>query len=874
MSMWMMRRVWTVTEQLRCHEIMELFQRLAEGHAARITVVTPNRRLAQALTAEFDAFQIGKGLSVWEAPDILPFGAFGERLGEDALYSELGDKLPLLLTPAQEQLLWQEVIASSREGKDLLFTETAAAHCRDAWGLLHEWRVGAARGNEDHSAFSEWARQYQKETLGDIDSARLPDLVAGLLDKLKKPKLLVAYAFDLLPPQTAEFLRHFEFVEVKPEAVQGSSFRTSFASAKEELETAAKWARARLEEGRARIGVVVPRLETRRKEVMRVFSRVLRPGHHLPGAQKAPLPFNVSLGEPLSNYALVDAALTLLDFSFHPIDFARASGLIRSPFLAGAESEMARRATLDVRLRRKLEATVALPKLIAFAEPCPLLRQALEKVFALARDAGEKSPSQWARPFSALLEAAGFPGERSLDSEEFQTRAKWHEILGEFARLDRVSKPIKIGEAINILKNLCADTLFQPESADAPIQVLGVLESAGLRFECLWVSGLTDETWPLAARPNPFIPIALQKKAGIPQASAEGSLEFGRRITEEWSRSAKEVVFSWPGKEEDRDLAPSPLILDFPRTSLSVPDYPRYRDLLFASKKLEFLEDSKAPPVQVKQVRGGTRVLADQAACPFRAFARWRLAAEGLEEPTPGLDARKRGSLLHHLMKHLWSRVKTSQNLRHDLDPAIVEAAAAAVKELGLEGRFAELERERLGGAAREGLQIERTRAPFEVAALEERRTLNVAGLELSGRIDRMDRLEKGGHALIDYKTGQATRNAWLGERPDDPQLPLYAVSAPERIHAVAFARLNPGEMAFRGFSKEKNILPKVELYRDWRGLLDQWRKETRDLGAAFAAGDARVDPKYALKTCRLCDLQTLCRVYENIDSLKEADDE
>src|SRR2546426_6442712 len=215
MSMWMMRRVSVGTEQLRCHEIMELFQRLAEGHAARITVVTPNRRLAHALTAEFDAFQIGKGLTVWEAPDILPFGAFVERLWEDALYSELGDKLPLLLTPQQELLLWQEVIATSGEGKDLLFTETAAAHCRDAWGLLHQWRVGAARGNEDHSAFPEWARQSQKEPLGDIDSARLPDLVAGLLDKLKKPKLLVAYAFDLRAPPTPGFLHPFEFVEVK-----------------------------------------------------------------------------------------------------------------------------------------------------------------------------------------------------------------------------------------------------------------------------------------------------------------------------------------------------------------------------------------------------------------------------------------------------------------------------------------------------------------------------------------------------------------------------------------------------------------------------------------------------------------------------------
>ncbi|TMH95158.1 MAG: PD-(D/E)XK nuclease family protein, partial [Betaproteobacteria bacterium] len=346
---------------------MELFQRLAEGHAAGITVVTPNPRLSRALISEFDSFQAAKGLTAWEAPDILPFGAFVERLWEDALYSELGDKLPLLLTPAQERLLWQQVIASSREGKDLLFTETAAVHCGDAWRLLHQWRVGEGRGNEDHSAFSEWVKQYEKQTLGDIDSARLPDLVAGLLDKLKKPRRLLAYAFDILPPQTREFFnacrRHgIEVTEVKPETTKTSSIRTSFPSGKEELECAAKWARARLEEGRARIGVVVPQLAQRRKEVVRVFSRVMQPGYSLPGAENAPLPFNVSLGEPLSNYPLVDAALGLLELSFHSVEFARASKLLRSPFLAGAESEMARRATLDARLRRNLGATVALSK--------------------------------------------------------------------------------------------------------------------------------------------------------------------------------------------------------------------------------------------------------------------------------------------------------------------------------------------------------------------------------------------------------------------------------------------------------------------------------------------------------------------------------
>src|SRR5919197_4632433 len=304
------------------------------------------------------------------------------------------------------------------------------------------------------------------------------------------------------------------------------------------------------------------------------------------------------------------------------------------------------------------------------------------------------------------------------------------------------------------MKRLCAETLFQPETPDAPIQILCVIESQQHRFDCLWVSGLTDEVWPRDARANPFIPIALQKKAGIPQASAEGAAARDRRITDEWKGAAGEVVFSHPTKDEDRDLAPSPLIAGIAETPIAVPDYPRYRDLIFAARKLEPFEDWRAPRAKPGPQRGGTRVLADQAACPFRAFARWRLGAEALEEPVPGLDPRDRGKLLHALMREIWTRVRSSANLQNDLTTVINQSAAVAVKELGLEGRFAELERERLAKLANEWLDVERARAPFEVAAIEEQRDLKVAGLEMQSRIDRMDRIAGGGHALIDYKTG------------------------------------------------------------------------------------------------------------------------
>src|SRR3954447_13045818 len=339
----------------------ELFTRLSTGHCAGIVVVTPNRRLAQTLAREFDETQIALGLSAWEPADIVPFGTLVERLYEDALYSDITPQLPLLITPSQEQSLWEQIVGQSA----LLSIAQAAAQCRDAWRLRHAWRIATQAGNEDAAAFNFWCASYDDKTRGQTDSARLPDLMMGLLDRLNKPKLVVAYGFDILPPQTIAFLNKFTWAVCKAEPLQGSVVRTSFASAKLELESAAAWARARLEQGSRRIGVVVPELQQRREEVVRMFSRVMQPGYNLPGLEKATLPCNVSIGQPLAQYALIGAALDLIRFCFHAIEFTVASRLIRSPFLGGAESEMETRARLDVRLRRTVGTSVTLPGLIA-----------------------------------------------------------------------------------------------------------------------------------------------------------------------------------------------------------------------------------------------------------------------------------------------------------------------------------------------------------------------------------------------------------------------------------------------------------------------------------------------------------------------------
>ncbi|MEO8718949.1 MAG: hypothetical protein ABI423_12090, partial [Burkholderiales bacterium] len=327
----------------------ELLDRLAAGYAAHLTVVTPNRRLAQELAREFDAGQAAKNRAVWETADILPFAAYVERLYEDALYSDLAVSLPLLLTPAQEQVFWEAAIRDSRWGEALLAVPQAAADCRRAWMLAHGWRIAGALasfpGNDDAKAFVDWSQEFARrcEREKSIDAARLADVVAPLLKAtvLRKPQRLVAYAFDVVTPQEQDFFdacahSGIEVRSCAPEGKKAQAGRRVFPAARDELESAALWARARLEGGAARIGVVVPELGERRREVLRVFSRVLRADHNLPGREAQSLPFNVSLGAPLADYPLVRAALSILELAAGEVPFEQASRLIRSPFIAGA----------------------------------------------------------------------------------------------------------------------------------------------------------------------------------------------------------------------------------------------------------------------------------------------------------------------------------------------------------------------------------------------------------------------------------------------------------------------------------------------------------------------------------------------------------
>ena len=504
---------------------------------------------------------------------------------------------------------------------------------------------------------------------------------------------------------------------------------------------------------------------------------------------------------------------------------------------------------------------------------------------------GMQAPSVLARAISGVLQIFDFPGERALDSSEYQTLKKWHEIVAEFAALDRVVPRIGYIEGILRLHRMAAETLFQPETPDVPIQILGVFEAAGMEFDHLWVMGLSDTEWPLRPRTNSFLPIELQRSAKLPRGSASESLELARRFTSEWSHSSDEVIFSYPrhgGERNDSKLTPSSLIINTTRGELTLPTYKSHRDLIHQARRIEYSEDNKAPELDQTAmencVSGGTAVIKDHAACPFRAFALHRLGARGLKSPHTGLDAMERGMLVHSVLAQAWSQLKTKGVLdtisNDDLEVILSNAAKEAVasiqsdRSIKFSKLFIKIEHQRLVRLTLEWLHEERKRGDFRVIAIEDKRNIKLGGLTLTTRLDRVDNLNDGRLVIIDYKTGISTVSSMRGERPEEPQLPLYLVASEPNAIAVVFAQVKTGSMKFNALVRDSDLLPGIKADPEWKKLVASWRTDLTRIAVSFSEGDARVSPRSYPETCRTCDLQSFCRIYERIgNTYKEQED-
>ena len=433
-----------------------------------------------------------------------------------------------------------------------------------------------------------------------------------------------------------------------------------------EIEACAAWCSERLAANpHARIGVVVQDLEERRHRFDRAFRLAV------PGA------YHIALGPPLTARPIVASALRLLEFGGASVSWDAVSSLLLSPWAAGFAEERGRRASAEVALRRSRASELSAAGVARHGACPPILSRALWQVDTLRRTwPEEQKAGAWSRAFASVLDLFGWPGGDPLDSAEYQMLEAWRAALSELASTDVTLPAVSRHRAVDLLRRLVHEKRSEIESCGEPIQIMSVPESAGTRFDHLWIAGMNDEVWPARARPNPFVPLALQRQYNLPHSSPARELEFAGRVTRRLLQAADEVVVSYAKADLERELAPSPFFAKLPLWAAPM------AESLPGPGAVEFetISDAIGPAVPAGVIStGGTRALEMQAKCPFRAFAEMRLGARELETPEAGLDPRERGGFLHTALELFWKRLPSSAALRAASPELVAEVLAGSV---------------------------------------------------------------------------------------------------------------------------------------------------------------------------------------------------
>src|SRR5262249_16886219 len=102
------------------------------------SVVVPSRQRAYAARLAFAAAQLSGGARVWSTPEVLTPDAWLTRELE-ALASVSGVRLPRLLSPAEDWLLWRQCTAEATRDLDLLNRGSLAESLRRANALAVEF---------------------------------------------------------------------------------------------------------------------------------------------------------------------------------------------------------------------------------------------------------------------------------------------------------------------------------------------------------------------------------------------------------------------------------------------------------------------------------------------------------------------------------------------------------------------------------------------------------------------------------------------------------------------------------------------------------------------------------------------------------------
>ena len=319
------------------------------------------------------------------------------------------------------------------------------------------------------------------------------------------------------------------------------------------------------------------------------------------------------------------------------------------------------------------------------------------------------------------------------------------------------------------------------------VQILGLLEARLQSFDRVVLGALEETVWPIATDPGAWMSRPMRREFGLPEPEARiGRVAADYLLT---ALSAPDVVLSRARRRGGspavaaRWLTRLETFLDGQRVGnaplrlTTSPAAAWAARLDVPEAAIPSPRPAPNPPAVLRPKRLTVTEVWTLKADPYAWYAKTMLKLRALDPIDAEADGAEYGSLVHDAVA-AWTRRAAGRFTDAEAAAWFREAAEEALGARAPRPGLVAFWRPRLERIGDFLLGIERTRDNVTARHAEVSGTLPLScGVELFGRADRIDRLQDGTLALIDFKTGTPPTDAKMRDGRA-PQMPLEAAMA------------------------------------------------------------------------------------------------
>ncbi|MFC0589006.1 double-strand break repair protein AddB [Novosphingobium aquiterrae] len=341
---------------------------------------------------------------------------------------------------------------------------------------------------------------------------------------------------------------------------------------------------------------------------------------------------------------------------------------------------------------------------------------------------------------------------------------------------DQVGTTLAAYDITTVLRDAMDRIAVRPPWGSHPrVAIYGLLEARMSRADLVICGGLTEGAWPASPGAEPLLPPAVLRALGVPS----GEFRIGLAAHDlAGALGAPEVVLSWANRDEGAPVIPSRFVLRVEALLGELADNHRERRAVELARTIDraspappYPRPAPTPSAAQRDVALAVTAIDRLRSDPYQFYASAILRLRALDPLDAEPSAAWKGTVVHAVLDR-WHKAggRAGELLALAAEELAAMQAHPLVRTLwwprlakALEWIDAEIAAQQA-----EGRQVLRTEEPG---------AMQVDGVRVHGRADRIDTRGDGKLVIVDYKTG-APPSPRMVERGFALQLGVLALIA------------------------------------------------------------------------------------------------